>query len=74
VEAANEALTAAGLPALRSAVPAAWRTPERPETVTRTATTHSAPAEPRRAPHAVPTIARLDASDAATTPPPELSL
>jgi hypothetical protein len=74
VEAANEALTAAGLPVLRSAVPAAWRTHERPETVARTSATHSAPAEPRRAPHAVPTIARLDASDAATTPPPELSL
>ena len=74
VEAANEALTAAGLPALRSAVPAAWRTPERPESVARTSTTHSAPAEPRRALHAVPPIARLDASAAATTPPPELSL
>jgi hypothetical protein len=74
VEAANEALTAAGLPALRSAVPAARRTPARPETVARTSTTHAAPAEPRRALHAVPPIARLDASAAATTPPPELSL
>src|SRR5919106_2357812 len=61
VEAANEALTAAGLPALRSAVPAAGWTPERPETVARTSATHSAPAEPQRAVHAVPPIARLDA-------------
>ena len=74
VDAANGALTAAGLPALRSDVPAAWRTPERPETVARTSTTHSAAAKPRRALHAVPPIARLDASAAATTPPPELSL
>src|ERR671910_1917686 len=74
VEAANEALTAAGLPVLRSAVPAAWRTPERPEIVARNSTSHSAPPEPRRALHAVPPIARLDASAAVTTPPPELSL
>jgi hypothetical protein len=74
VEAANEALTAAGLPALRSAVPAAWRTPERPETAAKTSTTQSAPAEPRQALHAVPPITRLDASAAATTPPPEPSL
>ncbi|MGH9289433.1 MAG: hypothetical protein ACRD0V_14285 [Acidimicrobiales bacterium] len=74
LEAAKEALTAAGLPALHSAVPAAWRTPERPETVAWTSTTHSAPAEPGRTLHAVPPIARLDASVAASTPPPELSL
>jgi hypothetical protein len=74
VEAANEALTAAGLPALPLAVPAAWWTPERPEIVARTSTTHSAPAEPRQALHAVPPIARLDAQASASTPPPELSL
>ena len=74
VAAANEALTAAGLPGLRSAVPAAWRTPERPETVAGPSTTHSAPAEPRQNLHAVPPVARLDASVAATTPPPEHSL
>jgi hypothetical protein len=74
VEAANEALTAAGLPALRSAVPAAWRTPELPETAAKSSTTQSAPAEPRQALHAVPPITRLDANAAATTPPPELSL
>jgi hypothetical protein len=74
VEAANEALTAAGLPALRSAVRAAWRANERPETVASTLTTHSARPEPQRALHTMPLIARLDASAAATTPPPELSL
>jgi hypothetical protein len=75
VEAANEALTAAGLPALRSAVPAPPGGPlsaPRPSPGPRP--THSAPAEPRRGLHAVPPIARLDASVAATTPPPELSL
>jgi hypothetical protein len=74
VQAASEALTAAGLPALRSAVPAAWRTPEHPETVARASTAHAAPAGPRRTVHAIPPIARLDASAAATTPPPGLSL
>ena len=74
VAAANEALTTVGLAALRSAVPAAWRTPERPDTVVGTSTTHSAPAEPRQTLHAVPPVARLDASVAATTPPPEHSL
>jgi hypothetical protein len=74
VGAANEALTAAGLPALRSAVPADWLPPERPGTVARTSTTHPASAEAQRALHAVPPIARLDARPAATPPPPELSL
>jgi hypothetical protein len=74
VETANEALRAAGLPALRSPVPAAWRALERPGAVDRTSTPNPVPAKPQRALHAVPPIARLDASAAASQPPPELSL
>ena len=74
VEAANETLAAAGLPALRSPAPAALGTPECPQAVTRTATPDPEPARSRRALHAVPPIARLDASAAASQAPPELSL
>ncbi|MGH9235560.1 MAG: hypothetical protein ACRD0R_19745 [Acidimicrobiales bacterium] len=74
VEVANEALTAAGLPALRSGRPAGLRARERPQTVPRTSPPDTAAAPVRRPVHAVPPIARLDANVAATAPPPELSL
>jgi hypothetical protein len=74
VDRANQALADAGLPALRSPLPAAWRVPEPPEAVARTSTSGSVPANRQQALHAFPPIARLDASAAATTAPPELSL
>jgi hypothetical protein len=73
VEAANEALSVAGLPALPSPVPAVWQTAEGPGAAVRTAT--SGPVGTRqRAVHGVAPIARLDAEASASTPPPELSL
>jgi hypothetical protein len=74
VEAANEALEAAGLPALRSPVPAAWQTSEGPATAVGTPASGPVGARPERALHALPPIARLDAQASASTPPPELSL
>jgi hypothetical protein len=74
VEAANEALEAAGLPALRSRLPDAWRTSEGPVAADRTRGAEPVGARQQRALHPVPPIARLDAHTAASTPPPELSL
>jgi hypothetical protein len=74
VEAANEALTAAGLPALRSPVPATGRAAEQPRATAPTPAAGRVARAGERALHAVPPIARLDARAAATTPPPELSL
>jgi hypothetical protein len=74
VEVANEALRAAGLPALRPAVAAAWQTLSAPRPSPGPRPPIRRRRSPRRALHAVPPIARLDASAAATTPPPELSL
>jgi hypothetical protein len=74
VEAANEALEAAGLPALRSPVPATERTPERPGTAAPAMPANRLPRGATRVPHAVPPIARLDAHASTSTPPPELSL
>ena len=74
VAAANEALAAAGLPALRSPQPAVWAAAERTGAGARTSTPDPVPAKPQRAVHAVPPIARLDAHASASTPPPELSL
>ena len=73
VETANEALTAAGLPALRSPLPAAGRAPEPPAADARTST-GPVPAKPQRALHAVPPIVRHEATAAAAQPPPEHSL
>jgi hypothetical protein len=75
VEAANEALTAAGLPALRSPVPNASRATDRPGATPTSVAAGRLPETTQPARHAVPPIARLDASATATTPPPpELSL
>jgi hypothetical protein len=74
VAAANEALAAAGLPALRSPQPTVWGAAERTGAVARTSTPDPVRAKPQRAVHAVPPIARLDAHASASTPPPELSL
>jgi hypothetical protein len=74
VAAANEALTAVGLPALRSPQPAVWGAAERTRAVARTSTPDPVPAKPQQAVHAVPPIARLDAHASTSTPPPELSL
>jgi hypothetical protein len=73
VEAANEALTAAGLPALLSARPAGVRDPERAHTVPRTSSPDTA-TPLHRAVRAVPPVARLDAQASVSTPRPELSL
>jgi hypothetical protein len=74
VEAANRALTAAGLPALRSSLPATGRAAERPGAVAPAVAGDRPTRAGERALHALPPIARLDATTAATTPPPELSL
>jgi len=74
VEAANEALTAAGLPALRSPLPTARRAAERPGAAAPAVNADRPSGAEQRALHAVPPIARLDASASASTPPPELSL
>jgi hypothetical protein len=74
VEAANEALTAAGLPALRSPLPATGRAAERPGAVVPAVAGDRSPRPRQRALHAVQPIARLDAQASATSPPPELSL
>jgi hypothetical protein len=74
VAAANEALTAAGLPALRSALPAPERTSGRPQSEVRASTPDPVPALRRRPVHAVPPVTRLDAPESASTPPPEISL
>jgi hypothetical protein len=74
VETANEALTAAGLPALRSPLPTTERAAERPGAVAPAIAADRPTGATQRAPHAVPPIARLDAGASASTPPPELSL
>jgi hypothetical protein len=74
VEAVNEALTAAGLPTVRSAGRASLREPERAHTVRRSSPPDRAATPPQRPVHAVPPIARLDAQASVPTPPPELSL
>jgi hypothetical protein len=74
LEAANEALEAAGLPALRSPLPAASRTSEGPATAVRTPRPGPVGGRPQCALHAVPPIARLDTQASASTPPAELSL
>jgi hypothetical protein len=74
VEAVNETLTAAGLPALRSARPAGLVGPNRPQTIPRTSLPGSLATPLRRPVDKVPPIARLDAQASAAPPPPELSL
>jgi hypothetical protein len=74
VEAANDALAAAGLPALRSPRPTTGRAAERPGAAAPAVASDGSPRVGTRALHAVPPIARLDATAAATSPPPELSL
>jgi hypothetical protein len=74
VEAANEALTVAGLPALRPPLPTAWRAAERTGAIAPASETHRPSGASQRALHAVLPTARLDASATATTPPRELSL
>jgi hypothetical protein len=74
LEAANEALTAAGLPALRSPQPTTERAAERPGADAPAVAADRPSRLGQRAVHAVPPIARLDAGALASTPPPELSL
>jgi hypothetical protein len=74
VEAANQALNAAGLPALESPLPPASQTSEALAAAVPTATPGPVGARPHQALHAVPPIARLDAQASASTTPPELSL
>jgi hypothetical protein len=74
VETANEALQAAGLPALQSPLPTASRTSAGPAAAVPTATPGPVGARPHQALHAVPPIARLDVQASVSTPPPELSL
>jgi hypothetical protein len=74
VEAANEALRAAGLPALPSPLPAARQAAERPGADAPADASQMSPRSTQPASHAVPPIARLDAQASTSTPPPELSL
>jgi len=74
VEAANETLRAAGLPALRPPLSSSHGAAERHGAVAPASKPHPVPAQPQRALHAFPPIARLDAHPSASTPPPELSL
>jgi hypothetical protein len=67
VEAANESLTAAGLPALRSGLEAGSRADERPPGVSQTPSADPVPTPPARRDHAVPATARLDAQGSAST-------
>jgi hypothetical protein len=71
VEAANKALTAAALPALRSPLPGSQGAAERPGAV---ASPDPVPTQPQQALDAVRSISRLDAHTSASTPSPELSL
>jgi hypothetical protein len=73
VESANEALEAAGLPALQSPLPPASWASEGPAAAVRTATPGPVGARPHQALYGVPPIARLDAQ-ASASPPPELLL
>jgi hypothetical protein len=72
VKAANEALRNAGLPALRSPLPAVWEAAERSRPDALTTASQTSPMGAQPALHAVRPIARLDAQ--ASTPPPEFSL
>jgi hypothetical protein len=74
VEAANEALEAAGLPALRSPLPAVSQTSQGAAAAVRTPMPGPVAVRPQGALHAVPPISRLDAQASASTPPPDLSL
>jgi hypothetical protein len=74
VEAVNEALVAAGLPALRSLLPTTERVPERPGAAGPALPAGRASQPAPGVLHAVPPIARLDAQASRSTPPPELSL
>jgi hypothetical protein len=74
VEAANEALTAAGLPALRSPLPTTERAAERPGADAPAVAADRPSLLGQRALHVVTPIARLDAGASASTPPSELSL
>jgi hypothetical protein len=74
LETANEALTAAGLPALRSPLPTTERAAERPGADAPAVAADRPSRLGQRALHAVAAIARLDAGASASTPPPELSL
>jgi hypothetical protein len=72
-EAANEALTAAGL-ALRSPLPTTERAADRPRADAPAVAADRPSRLGQRTLQAVPPIARLDAGASASTPPPELSL
>jgi hypothetical protein len=74
VEGVNEALAAAGLPALRSLPPTTERVAERPGAAGPAVPAGRASQPAPGVLHAVPPIARLDSQVSRSTPPPELSL